>query len=603
MTETKPLLKRIPRWIHIVFGIIILISLTILLLIKYRLEPFVAKKIRTAVNESTLGLYQADFTDIHISLLKGSISFDTLSLKPDTTVIQGLRKKNEAPKHLYQIDVKGLAFRNVSFWDIYYHEKLDLESIVIQKPHITITYNDYKTKEENDVKKTAYQQISKFLKSIHFNELILNDADIRYVDKGSVPAQTTSLTGLNVKVTEFRLDSTSQHDKKNVYYTQNIQMNLKDHKFVTKDGLYTISIGDLSSSTSGKSLRLANFRVRPNYPEMEFSRKYKEQHDRYDLNFQEIVLANIDIYKLNAYRRLAASSLVINGADVKIFMNRELPPVSFDKGRNYPHVVIRRLKLPVAIDSLFIKSTRIAYSEYNPKSQKKGTVTFDRFNAVLRNVTNDSARLVKDHWMRANVSTWLMNKGKMDVDVNMDLTATNAAFNFNGTMGRMDMRELNSLSRNMSLAEIQSGIINKAIFNVSGNLRTTSGTLKLYYNNLKVNVLKKDEDSNELEKRDLISAIANSLVINNDNPDKKGELRIGKTTAERINSASFFNLMWKSVFAGLKESVGFTLGSPDTQQTKPLDKKTQRKLEREKKRNERKERTRNQEPRTRTMGR
>jgi hypothetical protein len=589
MKGTKPLPKRIPKWFYISSGVLILFSCILLLLITYRLEPFVAKKIKAVVNESTLGLYHADFTDIHINLLQGSISFDTLSLRPDTAVIEALRRNNDAPKHLYQLDVIGLALRNISFWDIYYHEKLDLESIVIQKPRITITYNDYKTKEVEDVQKTAYQQISKFLKSIHFNDLILNDADIRYVDRSSSTTQTTDIKGLNVKVTEFRLDSTSYRDKSRFYYTKNIQLNLKEHKFITKDGLYTISIEDLSSSTAGRSLRMENFRVKPNYPEMEFSRKYKEQHDRYDITFKELLLANIDLYKLNTYRRLAASSFVIDGAEVNIFMNRELPAVSFDKGKNYPQLVLKRLKLPTAIDSLFIKNSRISYSEYNPKSKKKGTVTFNKFNAVFKNVTNDSVRLVKDHWLRANVSAWLMNKGRLDVNINMDLSSSNADFNFNGTMGRMDVRELNSLSRNMSLAEIESGIINKAIFNVSGNLQTTTGILKLYYNNLKVNVLKNDEDGNELKKRGLISAIANSLIINNDNPDKKGELRIGKTDAERLSSGSFFNLMWKSIFAGLKESVGFTLGSPDTLQIKPLDKKEQRKLDREKRRSERKE--------------
>ncbi|MGB4400799.1 MAG: hypothetical protein WBJ10_15605 [Daejeonella sp.] len=47
--------------------------------------------------------------------------------------------------------------------------------------------------------------------------------------------------------------------------------------------------------------------------------------------------------------------------------------------------------------------------------------------------------------------------------------------------------------------------------------------------------------------------------------------------------------MWKSLFSGLKESVGFTLGSPETQKVKPLSKKEQRKLEREQRKNERKE--------------
>lgn len=587
MKDNRSILGRIPRWIYITAGILLVLIITATLLVNYRLKPYVAGKIRTAVSESSLGLYEVDFNDLHISLWMGSISFDSLSLRPDTTVINQLRDKREAPKHIYRMDIKGLAFKNISFWDIYFHKKLDLESIVIYKPEITVTFNDYKSKKSNDVKQTAYQQISKFLRSLHINEIILNEADFKYIDKSAEPIQTTKLNGLNVKVTELRIDSASQFDKSKFFYTQNIQLNIKDHKFVTKDGLYTISIGDLSSSTSGKNLRLSQFVVKPNYPEMEFSRKYKEQHDRYDLKFKEILLTDIDLLRLNNDRTLAASALVINGADVNIFMNRELPPVSFDKGRNYPHMVIRRLKLNTIIDTLQIKNTRIAYSEYNPKSQKKGTVTFDRFNATLRNVSNDSARLASNQWMRANVTTWLMNKGRMDVDVNMNLVASNAAFNFNGTMGKMDMRELNALSRNMSLAEIQSGTINKAEFKVSANLRTSTGYLKLYYNNLNVNVLKKDEDSNELKKRGLISAIANGLVINNDNPGKDGELRIGKTVAERINSASFFNLMWKSIFSGLKESVGFTLKSPDTQEVKAPDKKTLRKQKREQRREER----------------
>lgn len=588
MSDKKSFFAHIPKWVYITLGSLAIIVIVATLIINSRLKPYVTLKIKTAVSESSKGLYIADFTDLHLNVLRGSISFDSLSLRPDTSVIDSLRRINEAPEHIYQIDIKGLAFRNISFWDIYYHKKLDMESIVIQKPEITVTYNDYKAKKENKIKQTAYQQISRFLSSLHINEIILNEANLKYVDKAEAKPKITKINGLNVKVTELRIDSASQYDKSKIFYTQNIQVNLKDHKFVTADGLYTISIGDLTSSTAGKNLRLSEFRVKPNYPEMEFSRKYKEQHDRYDLNFKEILLTNVDLERFNSERTLSASGLLINDADVRIFMNRELPPVSFDKGRNYPHVVIRRLKLPTVIDTLQIKNTRIAYSEYNPNSKKKGTVTFDRFNATLRNVTNDSVQLAKDHWLRANVTAWLMNKGRMDVNVNMDLVAENAAFNFAGTIGKMDMRDLNSLSRNMSLAEIESGTIQKAEFKVNGNLRTTTGSLKLYYINLKVNVLKNDDKTNALEKRGLLSALANSLIIKNDNPDKSGKLRIGKTNAERINSASFFNLMWKSIFAGLKESVGFTLGSPDTKQVAPPDKKQQRKLERQKRREARK---------------
>ncbi|MEJ7778986.1 MAG: hypothetical protein WKF68_05295 [Daejeonella sp.] len=582
------------KWLYITIAILVAIFLSIAFLINYRLKPYASNKIRTAVHESTHGLYNVDFKDIHISLFKGAITFDSLSFKPDTSVIQALREKDDAPKHIYQFDIKALAFRNISFWDVYFRKKIDMESVVIYKPQITVTYNNFKTREEEDVKRAAYQQISKFLRSIHVNYLIVNDAELQYVDKSDGPIQTTNFKGLNIKVTEFRLDSASQYDKNNFYYTQNIQLNLKDHKFTTNDGLYTITVADITSSTSGRNLRFNGLTIKPKYPGMEFSRKYKEQHDRYDINCKEIILTDIDFYRLNVYRRLNASSLIISGAEVKIFMNRELPPVTFDKGRNYPHMILRRLKLKTTIDTVLMKNMSISYSEYNPMSQKKGTVSFNRFNALIRNVSNDSVGLSANHWLRAAVSTWIMNKGKMNVNINMNLIAKNADFNFNGSMGRMDMRELNSLSRNMSLAEIESGTINKAEFKVSGNLRTTSGYLKLHYTNLKVNVLKGDEDSGELEKRGLISAIANSIVIKNDNPDKDGKLRIGKADAERINSASFFNLMWKSIFSGLKESVGFTLGSPEKLQViKPVTKQEQRKADREQRREERKAKRKN----------
>src|SRR5690606_33347546 len=160
---------------------------------------------------------------------------------------------------------------------------------------------------------------------------------------------------------------------------------------------------------------------------------------------------------------------------------------------------------------------------------------------------------------KAQVDTRLMNKGQMHVDLNMDQAAADARFNFSGSLGRMDMRELNSLSRNMSLAEIQSGTIQKAEFNVDANWCNSSGQLKLYYNNLKIDVLKRDESNDSLKTRGLLSALANTLIIRDDNPGKDGQLRIGQTLARRPDSGSFFNLMWRSIFEGLKESVGFTL--------------------------------------------
>lgn len=572
-------------WLFIALSILIA-CIAFVAFINYAWKPFLSKKVKSTVYESTKGLYVINFSDVRFNIISGQASFDNLNLKADTLVYERLKRTKDAPRHLYSIKLDKIIFTDISLSEIYFKKKLHLVDVMVNKPEVTIIYNDIKTKADTADKKTAYQQLSKFLKSFSINRIILKDADITYRDQSASKPKITNFKGFMLKVSDFKIDSLSQFDKSRFYYTKDISLLLKNHRFTTKDGLYNISIGEVLASTRAKSFKLTKLRVKPLYPEIEFSHKYKMQHDRYDFTFKEIGLSNIDFNKLNTERRLIADKLQINGADLKIFMNRAMPPVDFDKGRNYPHVVLKRLKISTRIDTLLIKNSNINYSEYNPKSKNKGTVTFNNFNARILNITNDSLSLVRSHWARASTSALLMGKAALNVSINFNLTSANADFNFNGTVGKMDMRILNTLTRNMSLAEITSGTINKADFKVSGNLRTTTGYIKLYYNDLKLILLKTDDETNDLKTKTIVSALANT-IIKNENPGKDGLLRIGKTEAERANYASFFNLMWKSIFAGIKESVGVTIKNVEKIQVKPSNREL-RKAERKSRREVRK---------------
>jgi hypothetical protein len=60
---------------------------------------------------------------------------------------------------------------------------------------------------------------------------------------------------------------------------------------------------------------------------------------------------------------------------------------------------------------------------------------------------------------------------------------------------------------------------------------------------------------NRLEKKKLASFIAN-LVVKNANPLRKQDVRVAEVHYTRNTNRSFFNLMWKSVFTGVKQSAG-----------------------------------------------
>jgi hypothetical protein len=81
------------------------------------------------------------------------------------------------------------------------------------------------------------------------------------------------------------------------------------------------------------------------------------------------------------------------------------------------------------------------------------------------------------------------------------------------------------------------------------------GTVKMLYEDLKVALLEKDKGATELDKKSLMSFLAN-FVIKNDNPRGNEDPRIAQVHWERDPNRSLFNLCWKSLFKGIKETVG-----------------------------------------------
>ena len=71
-------------------------------------------------------------------------------------------------------------------------------------------------------------------------------------------------------------------------------------------------------------------------------------------------------------------------------------------------------------------------------------------------------------------------------------------------------------------------------------------------------MLEKKEETGRIKKKGLISFFANTLLIIDNNPTPGSPLRVAAAAFVRPAQASFFNLMWKTIFEGIKTTVGFT---------------------------------------------
>ncbi|RZL24825.1 MAG: hypothetical protein EOO96_23235, partial [Pedobacter sp.] len=231
-------------------------------------------------------------------------------------------------------------------------------------------------------------------------------------------------------------------------------------------------------------------------------------------------------------------------------------PSGFDKGKNFPHMALKRLNFPIIIDTVGLRNVDLKYGEYNPASKKTGAVEFKSLSGNILNVTNDSLKLVNNNHAIADFNTLLMGSGKLNVKIDFNLTDNNGAFSYSGSLGKFDLKNLNSLSKNLGLIEIESGNVQQINFKANGNLRSASGNMTMLYNGLKVKLLSDNIDGEGTKEKGLLSFLANTILVKDENPKKGEAARTATMMNTRINSASFFNLMWKTVFVGIKDIVG-----------------------------------------------
>jgi hypothetical protein len=137
----------------------------------------------------------------------------------------------------------------------------------------------------------------------------------------------------------------------------------------------------------------------------------------------------------------------------------------------------------------------------------------------------------------------------------MFLNDRNGRFTFSGSMEGFEANKLNVLMEPMGLAKIEKGQVNKVDFDFNGHNYGADGKLTLLYDDLKITLLKKDSSEDKFKKKKLASFIAN-IIVKNSNPQGKKPVRVADVHYQRDTNRSFFNLMWKSIYTGVKQTAG-----------------------------------------------
>lgn len=523
-------------------------------------KPLLQAKLKELVLRSSDSLYHIEYSNFDLNLTSGNATLSDFKLVPDTGVYQKLVAAHKAPDNIFNLSVKKLTIKNVGAKKAYQDKILNIDDIEIDKPNLTIINKRYNFNDTVKVgkPKTPYQIIEKVFKQLKIDSISLKDISLNYINKNEAVMKQTMLKHLDINISKIQIDSAAALDTSRFYYTRGVDVTLHDYKIATPDSMYRAELKQIYFSTAKREIILDRVNFTPRYNHTEFYKVLGTSADIFTLKFKKIAITDIDLQRFLRDQKLYAGSMDIDKANVEIFSNSNYKGKKTSKIGKDPHQALQRVALDMKLNRLNLTHSNIIYSELDATTQQTGVITFNNTTGHFFNVTNDPDAKRRNPFMIAGINTRFMNAGPLQVNFKFNLNAKDGAFNYSGTLGKFDGRILDKLVKPLAMVHVKSADVERLNFNVNANNYGGKGHLEFYYKNLNVELLKKVDGQKKLQTQGFISKIANALIIENDNPDTKGNFRPGPINLKREPTTSFFSFLYKGLLDGLKPSVGFT---------------------------------------------
>lgn len=560
MADFKSKKHTVIRWFGGVLLVVALIVGAFSWYLGIKLKPIISAQLKEVVENATDSLYTVEFSELNTSFMLGYASLSDVRLIPDTNVLKKLVRLKLAPNNIYEVGLKKLVIKNFHSFRFYKEGRLNINQLIFDKPNIVMTNKQLDFNEDRPPvpRKSPYDYISRFLKELRVETISFKDIRFKYVNRNGPVPEVDSVDNLNITFKDWLIDRGSASDTSRFYLLKDVMINLKDYRFATPDSMYHLNVNQLDFQASTGKLNIKRFDFTPRYDEMSFGRKAGYAKDRFHIQMSDISLNGVDLPQYVRKQELMANEMNIANGSVAVFNNNELSRRGTIKNGRYPHQLLQKLNDQLTIKTINLQNIDVRYAEYDRDSKQKGEITFENTSGQIRNLTNSEKLKAVNKYMIADLTSYMMGKGKMAVQFKFDLNSPRGAFSYVGRLGNMEGKVLNRITKPLGMVQVNRGEVKSLSFKIDADENVANGTLDFRYNDLSIGLLKKVEGKERLVKQGLMSILANALILRSDNPDASGKYVSAPIHYERNRRSTFFSFIWRTLFLGIKHSVGVT---------------------------------------------
>ena len=381
----------------------------------------------------------------------------------------------------------------------------------------------------------------------------LDAAKVSISDRTPAPDGSTSPTLQleNFGIASLRLGSDIRMDALSIA-RQQPALDLRTGLLRRSGETTNLEIRGLEWQQSTRQLHWSNLSMIPRLDKYAFTNTLRQQQDHISLKTGSGKADQLDLAGFLQDRTLRIRHLSTEDAELSFFRDRTLPPVT-GIIKPLPAGLLRRISTPFAIDSLSIRNSVIAYEEINDRTEKTGFVQLKRTEGLIRNVRNSGISMADS--LSVSLRTRLMDTASLTIEYRESYIDTLHGFGLSLGIGRFSMPALNPILEPIASARIRRGRLDTVRMEAVGNEYRAYGNMKMYYQDLNVQFLNR----NDYERKTILTRLANFAA--NTILRKANLKRSGFIYAERIREKGFPNYWIRITLNGILTNAGIRSSS------------------------------------------
>lgn len=537
--------KRIYVLGSVVAGLLLL-ALVLQAGLQYYLKPRIGYLLQKIIVTGSDSLYRFDQGAFSVDIWNGGVSLDSCRLSVDSTRYARLKAEDALPALTVSMRLARIKISGLGIWKWLYSKKADCRTLTLAGADVTLYRHPVSIKTgEAPAGKELYPLIQSTVRSIRIGEVQLGSVSISYDNGDSAKPFRWAFERCDVRLRDILVDSSTEKDSTRIAYALGLTVAVKQVSLLTSKGLYHLGLGALSYDFGKRIAVLDALSLHPVLDAPDFYRKVKFQQDRYTLDIPEMRLFGLNISELLLFNRLRVDSADLKHAEIHITHDRMYPPSGRSNLGKYPNQLLLKAPLDILARRIRVEDGRLTYGEKSGSTLQWGILTFGHVHGLLTQVTNDPAAIAENPWWKADLYADFLGSSPLHALFAFYLGSPSGKFTVEASLKDLDADRLNPVTAALAGASFQSFQLTQLSCLLSGDERQASGSLHMQYRNLKM----------ELGKP-FVSFVVNKLALHPDNPSGKKPERVAAGIIQvRDPTKSFFNLIWKTMFGGMRTIV------------------------------------------------